>query len=123
MFFYRVDIIPEKEQDEAEVEDSAELLLEKVEEEFATVYSDDDDGEETLLNLDDLSHLAIHKVGDDQSHRKQNERRLDRTWCCFRVLATIKYISCRFKNLSCVIKRFGSFAKKKVGISKQTNKI
>ncbi|KAK8739697.1 hypothetical protein OTU49_003151 [Cherax quadricarinatus] len=51
--------------DEGEVEDEAELTLDKVEEEMMNEYDDnDDDEEENILHMDDLKDLTKQKNGE-----------------------------------------------------------
>lgn len=52
--------VREKDEEEEELEDEAELLLEKVEEEMATVFSDEED--ENILNIDDLRNVQFQKM-------------------------------------------------------------
>lgn len=52
----RPEIKPEINEDDTVEEDESELLLERVEEEMAAVYSDDED--DHLLNVDDLRTLS-----------------------------------------------------------------
>lgn len=57
---FRAEPVQEKEDEEEELQDEAELLLEKVEEEMATVFSDEDD--ENVINIDDLRNVQFQKV-------------------------------------------------------------
>ncbi|KAK6636244.1 hypothetical protein RUM43_009902 [Polyplax serrata] len=65
---------PVKEVSEAEeeVEDEAELILEKVEEEMATFFSDDEDDDETTINLDDLKNIQMFR-NFQEMHQKPEE--------------------------------------------------
>lgn len=56
----RPEPVREKDVEEEELEDEAELLLEKVEEEMATVFSDEED--ENILNVDDLRNVQFQKM-------------------------------------------------------------
>lgn len=48
--------------EEREVDDEGELLLEKVEEEMAAVYSDEEEDDENILNIDNLKSSYSQRV-------------------------------------------------------------
>ena len=54
-FCLRPEILPEREEENDIVEDESELILERIEEEMAAEYSDDED--DALIQLDDLHIL------------------------------------------------------------------
>lgn len=55
-------ITPEETEDEeAVVEDDAELLLERIEEEMAMEEPDSEDNEDVLLHVDDLNKVRLLK--------------------------------------------------------------
>lgn len=60
---------PELEEDEAQIEDESELILEKVEEEMAAVYSDEE--EENLIHVDDLQNLSFGRKNSMESQKPE----------------------------------------------------
>ncbi|EEB20321.1 ift57/hippi/che-13, putative [Pediculus humanus corporis] len=64
------ELVKEVEEAVEEIEDEAELILEKVEEEMATFFCDDDD-DESAINLEDLRNIQIFK--DFQENQQKPE--------------------------------------------------